>query len=227
VLNFLGDAMDHPSRSPFPRWPSFAVLLLAAAALTQRWEEIPPRWIVHWGPRGEPNGWATKDFWGVYGILMFAALILVISEATSLVRTASTTGPAADAVREATIDFVRLTMLGVSLMVAFLAVNLPLGPRLPLGTMLAVSLSPLIALMGVGAVRLTRGLREIRARGHGANVEGYHALYYANANDSRLWVPKLVGIGWTINFAHPMGWPVFFLILAVPIGVVVLVTMAR
>jgi uncharacterized membrane protein len=61
----------------------------------------------------------------------------------------------------------------------------------------------------------------MRESGRGSRVEGYHALYYANARDSRLWVPKLSGAGLTINFAHPWAWPMFLLLLAVPIALVV------
>jgi uncharacterized membrane protein len=35
-------------------------------------------------------------------------------------------------------------------------------------------------------------------------------------------VEKRVGIGWTLNFAHPLAWVLMGLALAVPIGVAVL-----
>jgi uncharacterized membrane protein len=62
----------------------------------------------------------------------------------------------------------------------------------------------------------------MRRSGHAAKVEGYHALYYSNANDPRLWVTKLSGIGLTINFAHRWAWPIMVLLLALPVAVAVL-----
>ena len=58
-------------------------------------------------------------------------------------------------------------------------------------------------------------------------LEGHHALYYANGNDRRLWVPKVTGMGWTINFSHPLAWPMLALLLAVPIVAIVLSAAAR
>ena len=41
-----------------------------------------------------------------------------------------------------------------------------------------------------------------------ANPEHYRCgVFYVNRQDPRLWVEKRVGIGWTLNFAHPAaGW---------------------
>jgi uncharacterized membrane protein len=44
-------------------------------------------------------------------------------------------------------------------------------------------------------------------------------VFYANADDPRLWVPKRLGLGWTLNFARPAAaWVV--LLLAAVIGAV-------
>lgn len=227
VVTLLGAAMDQPSRRSFPRWPSFSVLLLAAAYLTMRWDSIPTRWVIHWGPTGEPNGWATKTLPGVYGLLVLPVALIVINEATAALRMRRDAGPSGSRVRAATLDFGRIMTLGVSAMTALLAIVLPLGPRLPLPALISLIVVPLLVALAAGGARLATTLRELRQRGHGDKVEGYHALYYANANDRRLWVPKLTGWGWTINFSHPLGWPMLLLILAVPIAAVVLSATGR
>jgi uncharacterized membrane protein len=217
--------MDQPSRRLFPRWPSFAVLLLAAAYLTMRWDAIPARWVIHWGPRGEPNGWATKTLPGVYGLLVLPVALIVINEATAALRRRD--AGAGAHLYAAAMDFGRIMTLGVSAVTALLAIILPLGPQLPLPALIAVIVAPLLVAAAAGGVRLAATRRELRERGHGDKIEGYHALYYANANDRRLWVPKLSGLGWTINFSHPLGWPMFLLLLAVPIAAVVLSATGR
>lgn len=40
-------------------------------------------------------------------------------------------------------------------------------------------------------------------------------MFYANAEDERLWVPKYIGVGWTLNFAKPMAFIFMGGILAV------------
>jgi uncharacterized membrane protein len=195
--------MDSPDRPLFPRWPSFGVLLLAAAYLTARWDSIPARWVIHWGLRGEPNGWATKSLMGVYGLLALPVVLIVVNEAMTGSRHRGQAALSDPAMRAATIDFVRIVTFGVAAMTGLFAVVLPLGPRLPLAGLLVLALAPVVVAFAVGGARLAATLRSVRAAGRGAKLEGYHALYYANANDRRLWVPKVTGMGWTINFRHP------------------------
>ena len=51
--------MPEPTSSDrlLPVWLSPVILLAAAAVLARRWDQIPDRWIVHWGVGGVPNGW--------------------------------------------------------------------------------------------------------------------------------------------------------------------------
>jgi uncharacterized membrane protein len=218
--------MDQPIRRLFPRWPSFAVLLLTATYLRARWDSIPARWVIHWGPRGEPNGWATRTMPGVFGLLVLAAILIVVNEAVAGIRR---TGSAVDeSMRTATVDFMRIVMFGVTITMALLSVDLPLGPPMSLLALLLLSLAPVVVAVVAGGTRLAATLRERRESGRdGAKRDGYHALYYASANDRRLWVPKLSGMGWTINFSHPLAWPMFVLVLALPIAAVVLSLTAR
>ncbi len=214
--------MDRPSRRVMPGWPSFAALLLAGAYLTVRWDSIPERWIIHWGPRGEPNGWASKSGLGVYGLLVLGAVIAATSEAVGRAR-----GSGREPVRATSLYLARLMTFGAALMLAFLSVDLPLGPPMPLAARLSIAVAPLLVAMLLGVRRLSAALRETRESGEGAKYEGYHGVYYANANDRRLWVPKIHGVGWTLNFSHPLAWPVFLLLVGVPIGLVILSVAAR
>jgi uncharacterized membrane protein len=216
--------MDQPSRRPFPRWPSFAILLLTATYLRANWDSIPARWVIHWGPRGEPNGWATRTMPGVFGLLALATVLIVVNEAVVSIRRGSAV---AEPLRAATVDFMRIAMFGVTVTMAVLSVDLPLGPPMPLPALLLLSLAPVVVAIAAGGTRLATTLRETRESGRGAKRDGYHALYYASASDRRLWVPKLNGMGWTINFSHPLAWPVFVLVLALPIAAVVFSLAAR
>jgi uncharacterized membrane protein len=153
--------------------------------------------------------------------------IIAVQEVAVAFRFGPGTGAAAPEMRAATVDFGRIVVLGAVVMTALFAINLPLGPRLPLPALISLGVSPLLVALTVGGARFSATVRELRERGLLGKLEGYHGLYYANANDRRLWVPKLSGMGWTINFSHPLGWPMMLLLLAVPIAVVVLSATAR
>jgi hypothetical protein len=127
--------------------------------------------------------------------------------------------------REAQVGFVRAIAVSLSLVFAFLAIDLPLGPALAPDVVGRIAAGVTLAGAGAGVVlgarSMSRGLRRVRESGHAAQVEGYHSIFYANAKDRRLWVPKLLGVGWTINFAHPFAWPTMLLLLGLPIGLVI------
>ncbi len=74
----------------------------------------------------------------------------------------------------------------------------------------------------VWASRRTRRLRESGV----AIPDGYHGAFYSNPRDPRLWVPKTLGIGWTINFAHRLAWPVMIALVAAPLAMVLLIALA-
>ena len=41
-------------------------------------------------------------------------------------------------------------------------------------------------------------------------------VFYVNPNDPRLLVEKRFGVGWTFNFARPIGWWLLIALLALP-----------
>lgn len=49
-------------------------------------------------------------------------------------------------------------------------------------------------------------------------------MIYVNPEDPRIWLPKRIGLGWTLNFGRPMGWLMLLLMLALPLGIVLLVS---
>lgn len=213
-----------PRPSP-PGWLPFAVLAAAGAYLTLRWDSIPARWVVHWDAGGTPNGWAGRTALGVYGPLLFGAAVILVLEVVSMFGRGTADEPT-EPVRAATRHMLRTVALAVSVMLALLAIDLPLGPPLPVAALVALCVAPILAALVSGVRRMSRALEEIRRSGHAARLEGYHGLYYASASDPRLWVPKLGGTGLTINFAHPWAWPVMLLLAGVPIAAAI-VALAR
>jgi uncharacterized membrane protein len=220
---------DQDSRqSGLLAWAPLLFLAGSAAYLSARWDDLPQRWIVHWDATGTPNGWMTRSIPGVFGMLVLGLFIWVTLEVIASVLL-SRGAPELLPVREANVKLLRLVSASVSLLFGVLSVTLPLGPHvgpevIVPGALVLVGI-PVVA----GTVGMRRALREVRAQGHGGAVEGYHGLHYSNANDPRLWVPKLGGGGYTVNFSHPWAWPVMALLVGLPmmLTVAVMVLAAR
>jgi uncharacterized membrane protein len=210
------------TRSPLPRWLAFAVLGAAAAYLAVRWDSIPRHWIIHWDGAGRPNGWAERSWLGVFGPLLLAGGIAFLFEVLGAIASRrSVTDAAMAAVNAATRDLFRAVTFGLCLVFAALAIDLPLGPRLPTGALVALLAIPIAVALVAGIASMSRALRQVRSAGHGAKVEGYHALYYSNPKDDRLLVPKLSGMGLTINLAHRWAWPLMAILAGAPLAIAI------
>jgi len=202
------------------------VLVAAGVVLALFWGDVPDRWVTHWGLHGQPNGWATKSVAAAVLPLALGLVIWLVLEATAVwvARSGRTKGVAPEMMAvQATI--VRAASLGVSLLIGGLTIGLPLlRPRSSLPIVAAAWLD-LGLVLTVAIAWAARRVRRLRAAGV-TLPEGYGGLVYKNPRDSRLWVPKLAGTGWTINFAHRLAWPVMIALVGVPLGIVLIVTLA-
>jgi uncharacterized membrane protein len=193
------------------RFAPLAILAAAAGWLTLRWDALPERWVIHWGPRGVPDGYASKTFGGVFGPLLFGvALALCLELVAVLIERASRTR--LPRLARAYGDLVRWVSMGQSGAVAVIAILLPSStppsPRLLIG----LSLGALAVALVAGGLGLSAAARRMAAEGHPL-PKGYGPFLYRDPEDPRLIVPKLVGIGWTFNFARPSAWLLLGLLL--------------
>jgi uncharacterized membrane protein len=203
------------------RWVSLGLLATAGVLLALFWGDVPDRWITHWGVHGA-DGWATKSvgsaaFPLIIGLAMWA-LFEVIAVWTA--RRAAGTGLSRQVLAVvATVE--RSVGLAIALLFAGLALALPLlRPRSALPIVVAF---PLVIVLVIGAAMVWawREIRRLRTSGV-AVPEGYAGVFYRNSRDPRLWVPKVAGVGWTINFAHRRAWPVMTALIGGPIVIVAL-----
>jgi uncharacterized membrane protein len=201
-------------------WAPLVSLSAAAAYLAARYDDIPPTWVVHWDLAGTPNGSMTRTIPGVFGLLIVGLFVWVALEIVGGVLLARG-APELLPVREANVRALRLISAAMALLFSLLAISLPLGPHVGPGVIVPCALALIVVPMVMGGIGMKRALRIVRARGYGDAVEGYRGLHYSNAKDTRLWVPKIGGNGYTINFAHPWAWPVMALLVALPIALTV------
>jgi uncharacterized membrane protein len=207
------------------RWLSLATLAGAGAALARLWGELPARWVTHWGLTGRPDGWAVKSVPAVVTPLVIGFLTWLLIEA-AVRRIRSRRAPEALAPELAAIQatVLRAVGLSVALLTAGLSLGLPvLQPRSPV-PLLVAALAVVVGVNGVALVWASRQMRRACAAGV-AVPEGYRGVVYSNARDARLWVPRLSGLGWTINFAHRLAWPVTIALVGAPLAAAILLSL--
>jgi uncharacterized membrane protein len=131
------------------------------------------------------------------------------------------------AISATTAEFVRFINLALSVIFSYTAVKLPLYPSdSPVSFVIFVVAIVAIAVL-TGFVRMKRTHDALKREGKLEGFEGWNGFIYKNPKDPRLWVPKMIGVGYTFNFAHPLAWPLFILILSLPVIVVLVIFMSQ
>ena len=206
---------------------SFIILLLGAIVLALAWNGIPDHWPVHWGLDGQPDRWSTKNFFEVFlpigvGVLVccFLETVAWIIKATARRRDEIAPETAA-AIAALTVDLVHWIEVAVSIVFVYIGLAMPLIRDVRPVTFVAFVFIVISVAVVFGIIRLWRGVRNLKRAGH-KGLEGYNGIIYRNPADRRLWVPKLTGIGYTLNFANPWAWPSLIAILAILVLVVLM-----
>lgn len=183
------------ARGGLPRWMLLAVVpfvLVAACAtyLQVHWDQIPPRFPIHWGAHG-PNGWSTRTFLGVYSpLILGGGLAAVLMAAGLMGYYGSHRAKAGEIMLRAMVGvgcFLGLIFSGVAL--------LPLG----FPSMVLVAAAPLFGLTLIGVLVLT--------------VSGDPDEPEASEPGPPLFVPKKIGWGYNFNFANPYSWAILATLL--------------
>jgi uncharacterized membrane protein len=210
----------------------FVILLLGAIVLGFKWNDIPDRWAVHWGINGQPDRWAAKSPFGVFLPVAAGALVCCFLEGVAWIvkatarRRSELSVETATAVAALTADLVLLLEIAIAIVFVYIGAVLPLSRPVSPVRLVEFMLVVITGAIVFGIVRLWRGVRDLKRAGH-KGLEGYNGIIYKNADDPRLWVPKMMGIGYTLNFAHPWAWPILIAILSIPVAVILIVTLAR
>jgi hypothetical protein len=192
-----------------PAWLPFVILLAAAVCV----------WIFSSGPPGPLI------------LLVSGSFVCASLEAVLAISRISFTNPeyaakfepgVAERISAATVDIVRLIGTALAASFAFATV---VGMHSPLGVHPAFSIVVLAAVggaLGIGLARMKACARDIQAEGKTRGLEGWNGITYSNPSNPRIWVPKIGGIGYTLNFAHRRSWLVLGLLLLPLLSVAVL-----
>jgi uncharacterized membrane protein len=215
------------------------VVLLGAGAFAAIRPSLPSRVPLQFDGHGGVRRWGSPDeLWLCLGIELFnLALLALIVFSVARERWAL---PPSDPERYATLQrerrsmvvrLVETLMLGLNFSTSLLWVALAIGSLPGRGDFLPWAVVTSVALMGVGIVLplvlFVRPLSRVQAElaklagtdALGTRASGWRwagTIYYA-PEDPAVFVPKLRGIGQTLNFARPMAWVFLLAILAAPL----------
>lgn len=199
------------------RFSGPAALVLGAACLAIFWERVPSTWTVHWGPHLVPNGWAHKSVGAAVSPLAFGFGLWGLHELLAIVTERTSKQPR---LGRAIGAMLRGLGSALAIMMAGLAISLPLLPSVRPEWLGLCTLALVATLIAMSARSLRREVNALKREGM-PGLEGHSGLFYRNAQDPRLWVPKLSGLGYTLNFAHRGAIPMLLVVLAPAIALFV------
>jgi uncharacterized membrane protein len=196
--------------------PPLAIPGAVALYLRAHWHEIPARFAVHWTTDGVPNGWAYKTVAGIYGPLLFAALIIVFLAGLclSILLGSRRRSPATAAISVMTAS-AYLVAAAFSLMGVLALHYVPMWA---------------VAAMMIGYIVV---LGSIVVRAMGATTEPEDITpeecwrggqFYYNPEDPALFVQTPVGSSYTLNFGNHGSW---FLVGLIVLYIAAMVCLAR
>lgn len=232
-------------------WPALAVIVLAVATAVNvaLYPTLPDPVPVHFNIAGEPDGWAAKSVWSVFGVLMIGAAVVVLLTVLSIVAARySARTQADDNAEQATLRTrVQRSMLTsllseLSFVIALGISAIELAQRLLPGVTSATAISAIGLVVLVMAV-IIGNVTHARAQLRPANVRDGRSprpdavdddqhwkggLFYVNRDDPALVVPRRFGLGWTLNLGRPGGVAVtILLLLAIAGGVTTVILTAH
>lgn len=182
------------------------------------WSDLPAHWPVHYGPHGLPDRWVSKSVSAAASPLAIGVLLWALLELVGvLLLKSQEPPPGTTQLTVAGIRLIRLLSAAMAVLCVVLTIALPQVVRL--GWWFALPMIGIVGALGWGLAGIQAALRAVRAQ-FPELYRGYNALYYANKADARLWVPKIAGVGYTLNFAHRASWLILLALLALPLTLV-------
>ncbi|WP_085830699.1 DUF1648 domain-containing protein [Collinsella vaginalis] len=231
------------------RW-ELTHLAAAAVAAIIGWRllpQMPARVPIHFDLTGAANGWVER---GPLAALMPAGIVLLLGvflamAHLAIVRSKRPVVPGSLATSAwAYAVFARAQSLvllatGALLDVCFMLIPLQMAGMIPLGSWIAlILLAVAVALVPSAWIFVSLGQNGSRLAGHMASPDAeagipvdddrfWHAgVFYANAADPAVVVPKRFGAGWTVNFARPATWAIIAALVLL-IAAVMVISLAQ
>jgi len=213
--------------------PIFITIGMIAYTAMQ-YASLPDLIPIHWGIDGQPDAFSEKTPFSVFSLslilLVMQVMMLGINELTkrSGIKVNATKKKRSRAqqisFRKYSSWFLFITVILMTILFSYLQLvtihnNISI-PALSLAMPLGFAIVMLI-LSGVYAFKIGQGGSRLNIDIVDEEVEGITnydddqywklGIFYFNKNDPSIFVEKRFGVGWTLNFAHPIGYLVLFL----------------
>lgn len=208
------------------------------------YQQIPQKIALHYNAAGHPNRWAEKSYRTVLTMpvlqLFLSALFLFINSVIiKSKQQIDPSDPERSASRNRTFRkrwsvYNLLTGIAVVLLFAMIQLSffVPMSSTfmsiLPLVIVGCIIIGAIVLSFttGQGGSRLNRKVTNKKGQTINRDDDRYWKLgqFYFNPDDPAIWVEKRFGVGWTVNFAHPLGWGTLVLIILLAIFLPMLTT---
>ena len=206
--------------------------LIAYTAM--QYANLPDLIPTHWGINGQPDAFSEKSPFSAIALplilLVMQGMMLGINELTkkSGIKISATNKKRSRAqqlsFRKYTSWFLFMTVLLVTILLAFLQLQTihndigtsALSLTMPIGFVVVIFIMTIIYAFKVGqsGSRLDFDIVDEEVEGITSYDDDQYwkaGIFYFNKNDPSIFVEKRFGVGWTLNFGHPIGYLVLFL----------------
>lgn len=205
-----------PSDGALPglRWCPFLVLAVAGAVVFLS--------AGHQGPVTGPlrTVWALTLTMGLALAVFLEVVARVCVNRQRLAAGFDASPEATRAILDSTAGLTRVMSLAISVFMSLVVVSQARLPGIGQGRTLGLGTAILLGAIVWSVWSLKSVHRRLGQAGQLGGLEGWNGFIYSNAKDSRLWVPKVSGVGATLNFAHGRAWLVLGAILVLPLTAV-------
>jgi len=219
---------------------NIAIIALTGILIAFNWERIPNLIPVHFDLAGVPDRYAEKTFSSVYMLTMIQLLLTAICLGTHLMirrmrQNLNPSTPQASLKKQIQLRSMNTWMLfSISLIATMMLSWIQIRSTshftgtLSIGFSAAFLLLLLIPIMAFLIALRRRGLQE-------EGVNRYHSedrfwrggVFYFNPQDPYLFTEKRTGLGWTFNFARPLGWLLMAAIILLPVTAIITTMMLQ
>ncbi|KQL54299.1 hypothetical protein AN964_12890 [Heyndrickxia shackletonii] len=207
------------------------IITIGVAGYTiYQYPNLPDQIPMHWGPDGKPDSFSAKSPLSAISMLaiLFVIQIMFLAIMESTKRSGikiNATNPTASKVRQLTLrKYSSWFMFLISFLITALFSYFQLTTihpgffqdaymmAIPFIFLLLVLIGTIIFAVKVGKADKNNDFPSVSGVSDLEEDEEYWkgGLFYFNKNDPSIFVEKRFGVGWTINFANPIGYLMIF-----------------
>ncbi|MFJ7825764.1 DUF1648 domain-containing protein [Psychrobacillus sp. NPDC096623] len=207
-----------------------------------KYDQMPEMIPTHWGPTGEADAFSEKTYFSVIALplilLVMQGMFLLMSEGMKFsgarINPANKKTSLAQqlAFRRYTSLLALFITIGITLLLGYFhlqTIHPAISSALVMWFLPLAFLILTFVIIGIYAVKVGQSGSRLKVEGNSPTLENKIAIdedqywkggmFYINKNDPSIMVEKRFGVGWTLNFAHPISWIVLFVPLILILGI--------